>query len=164
MSGITDGLSRLGRYEEASDYLDQLYRYDSNRRWAHGTNHLGRVRSGQLALDSPELHAFLDDPLSTPNGKGHVLLMLGDVERGVGQLRQMNQTERYFWALHRSLLDQWLPPEVVADPRYGAVLEELGIGDSWRQFLIQKVKEMEPHTGIGYPTQATISMAAIYGD
>ena len=91
-----------------------------------------------------------------PLFKSRVLLLLGDVERGVEQMRQM-PTDMLRWDMDHSL-----PPEVVADPRYHAVLEELGVGDSWRQYLIKKVKEMEPHTGIGFPARVSVSMADIY--
>ncbi len=117
---------------------------------------------GEMALDRPELEALLDNPLSSPLDKGRCLLMLGDVERGVEHLRQINETMRGLLAVGRSLWDRGLSPEVVADPRYRAVFEELGIGDSWREYLIEKVKEMEPHTGIGFPARVSVSMADIY--
>ena len=159
---IIDRLTKLGRHEEAGHYLEQLYQYDPDDRGAEVVDRGRRIAMGELALDSPELEAFLGNPLSSPFDKGRCLLMLGDVERGVEHLRQMNETSRAVLAEARSLLDRGLPPEVVADPRYRAVFEELGIGDSWREYLIEKVKEMEPHTGIGYPARVSVSMADIY--
>lgn len=163
LRGVVDGLTTLGRHEEAGYYLEQLYRYDSYGIWAHNADHVRRARMGELALDSPELQAYLNNPRSSHLSKAQIFLLLGDVERGVEQLGQLKDTTLHIFALGRSIMERSLPTEVVADARYRGVLEKLGVGDSWRRFLIEKVNEMEQHTGIGYPTRASISIADIYG-
>ena len=91
-----------------------------------------------------------------------MLLEIGEVERGLAYMRQLEGSELRWFGTILSTVNRGLPEEVVVDSRYVAALEELGVGASWREYLIEKVKEMEPLTGIGYPAETSVSMAEIY--
>ena len=160
LNGLIDALTKLGRHEEAGHYLEELHRYDEG--WGVVSDYMRRAQRAGIELGSTELEEFLDNPIASEVSKACVLLILGDVERGAAFMRNANPSHLAYFTLVQSLVEVSFPEHVKTNPTYLALLDEMGIGEPWRQFLIEKVNEMEPYTGIRYPATVSVSVATMF--
>lgn len=102
----------------------------------------------EITRDSADLETFMCTPGPLNHTKGHRCFNPGDVECGV---RYWSHTEpiwlRMSWEFNPGV-EATFSPNVVADPRYQALLESLGIGRSWRAYMRELARELAPVTGI----------------
>jgi hypothetical protein len=75
--------------------------------------------------------------------------MLGDVETGISLWRNLTaiQKRRLFNVTHAA--EKYFPDSVLEDPRYQALLEEVGLGKSWQRQLMEGIMATESVTGVG---------------
>lgn len=76
---------------------------------------------------------MLEDPLTTNALRGEIHFRHGDVESGVGAWGRVEATFRRLFWVNGHCTEVHSPRTVVGDPRYQALLEELGIGRTWRE-------------------------------
>ncbi len=75
--------------------------------------------------------------------------MLGDIDTGIAQWRSLTATQkrRLFNVTHGA--EKYFPDAVLDDPRYQALLEEVGLGKSWQRQLMEGIMATESVTGVG---------------
>lgn len=146
--GLVGTLAKLGRYPEAEFYLIRLEATDAG--WAYYARlTLGAMR-GDLSPRSNELAHSFADPRANNSMRGAVSFMLGDIEAGVDYWRKMKPAPGW-WQFITGMEWYWAPG-VVDDPRYQALLDELGFGRRWRAYMRSKAAELTSITGIEVTT------------
>ncbi len=148
LTGLVQLLAHEKRLEEAERYMQALARLDKVGLWAHGGKAALDVFSQRMTKDSAEWKAFEVHPLTGHFLAGAIAFMLEDIDVGAKHWRQINVVERSILVQNRWYTEYLFPPSVRSDARYAAVLEELGIGETWRKQLQAGVRELEPVTGI----------------
>jgi len=158
--GLVRALGALQRYPEATIYLEQLR--GSDPAWAYAGELTLLAQRGAIQPGSPALIEAFANPQATNASRGIACFILGDVECGVRYWREIEPTflplewqfisgEEKFWA-----------PGVVEDPRYQALLDELGIGRRWRAYMRSKADELAPITGIALTSAPPLEDQAAY--
>ena len=74
--------------------------------------------------------------------------ILGDVESGIDYWRSMNPVDARRLSFLAHKVEMYFPDQVLEDPRYQALLEEMGMGINWQRHLMESVQSMAPVTGI----------------
>ncbi len=149
LSGVVTGLASLGRAVQAEQTLAHMSRYDEMGLWTHSTDYFMRATLGRIQLGTPELAEFMADSRASDLAIGVVLFTLGDIEGGIRHWRRLggNQSNNIL-SINRPSLETMFPAAVLADPRYGALLNEIGLGSEWSTFLAQRVGDLAAHTGL----------------
>jgi len=147
---LVRGLAKLGRYPEAERYYDRLESIDAG--WAFlARQHMLALR-GDLRPGSNLLGEFFSHRRANNANRGITSFMMGDIEAG---LRYWRDVEPRFlptlWHYTPGIERYW-PAQVTGDPRYQALLEELGIGRSWQARMRERAIELTPVTGIEVTT------------
>jgi hypothetical protein len=84
--------------------------------------------------------------------RAELCLILGDIDCGVLNARHVETNILWQWWKFMPCNESHWAPGVVEDPGYQAVLEEIGIGRSWRAFMRQQAQELSAVTGIDVTT------------
>jgi hypothetical protein len=80
--------------------------------------------------------------------RGQTCFTLGDVARGT---RYWRDIEPHFLELiwrFNSQMESYYQKGAVEDPRYQSLLDDMGVGQSWKAYLHKRVIELEQITGI----------------
>jgi hypothetical protein len=118
--------------------------------WGYYADVVLRALRGDLQIGSEALSEAL--PRVSNAAKGEVLLMLGDVDGGVRALRRVEAVFLPSLWVHTSSTEAYYPRSVIDDPRYQALLEELGIGRTWRSHVRDGAQALSQVTGIAVTT------------
>jgi hypothetical protein len=80
--------------------------------------------------------------------------MMGDVDAGLRYWRDIEP--EHLPPLWQDIpgFEQYWPRHVMEDPRYQALLDELGIGRRWQSWMRERAIELTPVTGIEVTTPA----------
>jgi hypothetical protein len=150
LNGIIGALGYRGRNHEAEMYLERLQNHDPV--WAFNARMLLMAVRGDTPLGSAGLKANLEHPLASNISRGETCFILGDVECGVRYWRRIESTwlPALWWA-NPSMEVRWAS-NIVRDPRYQALLEELGIGKTWRTYMRTHAEALASVTGIEVTT------------
>src|SRR5690606_23128921 len=81
--------------------------------------------------------------------KGALSFMLGDIETGIDMWRKLTPLQKRQLFNVTYAAEKYFPAEVIEDPRYQTLLEELDFGISWQRRLMEGVMAMEETTGVG---------------
>ncbi len=157
--GLVRDLAKLGRYAESESYLARLTRTDPA--WAYAAKLLLMAQRGDIPLGSAALEEALANPLGTNVARGNACFALGDVERGVGFWRNIEPAFLPLLWQFNTYQEWFMAPGVAADPRYQALLDELGIGRRWRAYMRMKAAELTPITGVEVTTPLAVEAAAL---
>ena len=162
--GILGSLSRsyafLGDHTQANEYLARQLELDEE----GPTSMLSQIIISALYGSSiPAGDALEAKHRNNPDfnfSLGAKAFILGDVVTGVEKWSNLNaaDTRRLFSWL--SFVRIFFPDNVLADERYGAILEDLGMGIGWQRKLMEGVVEMSPVTGITLSDESAKAYAA----
>jgi DNA-binding winged helix-turn-helix (wHTH) protein/TolB-like protein len=141
-------LARNGAWDDADSQLENLERVDRDGMWAYAAKVELAVMRGDYAADAELLRAALADARSTDLLRGTVLFMRGDVDGGAAAWRAMPPNLRLQASGDAPWLETLYPASVPTDPRYQALLDELGVGAKWSAYMRERVHELAPVTGI----------------
>ena len=148
--GLVRDLSSVGRFEEAQAYVTRLEAADPA--WAFAAKADMLALRGSIPLGSSALEEMLSHPLATNAFRAELCLILGDIDCGVRNARHVETNILWQWWKFMPCNESHWAPGVIEDPRYQAVLEEIGIGHSWRAFMRQQAHELSSVTGIDVTT------------
>ena len=81
--------------------------------------------------------------------RGMLCVLVGDFECARRLWLSMDPNDRRVFYQNRLYAEFHFGSQVVANPDYQRLLDELGMGPKWRAYLQDKVAELEPITGIG---------------
>jgi len=143
-------LTKVGRVQEANFYLARLK--NSDEAWgAYGETLMVAIR-GEAKLGSARMEDLLKNSLISNAGRGDVCFILGEVECGVRLWHELEPAFLPLFWQFMPTMEMYYPKEVVVDARYQAILEELGIGETWRNYMRERASEMYEVTGINVPS------------
>ena len=146
--GTARSLAKLGRFQEAEMYVERLLRTDPAWGWSARAS-LRAVR-GDTPLGSAELQSTLEN--ATNGIRGEICFYLGDIEGGISACRRLESFHlRTMWAF-ASVSEAYYSPSIVRDERYQAMVEELGIGKTWRTHMRAHARALAQITGIEVTT------------
>ena len=144
--GLVRALSKLARYAEAESYLARLER--TNETWGHGASVVLRTHRGEISPGSAAMEEAFAHPMTSNAMRGGVCFVQGDVECGVRWWRQMEPgLLPIYWEFGPGN-EVYFAPGVLTDPRYRELVNDLGFGPRWRQYMREKAAELTPITGI----------------
>ncbi|MDP2348399.1 MAG: winged helix-turn-helix domain-containing protein [Gammaproteobacteria bacterium] len=151
---VATNLALAGDFRQAEMYLNRQRDVDSEGILAHYSEAVIGFLSGEIRLGSDAYREILSRDGDFTFNKGALSFMLGDVETGVAFWRDLAppQKRRLFNVTHSA--EKYFPQRVLEDPRYQALLEELGLGKSWQRQLMEGVMEMESVTGVALHEQS----------
>lgn len=149
---IVSALAKLGRYQEAQRYLDRLEAISPG--WAFlARQHLLTLR-GDLRPGSNLIGEFFAHKRANNANRGITSFMMGDVDAGLHFWREIEPDRLPSLWQYLPSYEQCWPPHVMADPRYQALLDELGFGRRWQAWMRERAIELTPVTGIEVTTPA----------
>jgi len=149
---MVSALAKLGRFVEAQRYLDRLETISSG--WAFLARQNLLALRGDLRQGSNLIGLFFADRRANNANRGITSFMIGDVDAGLRYWRQIEpQYLPDLWQFMPAHEQRW-PPHVMADPRYQALLDELGFGRQWQAWMRERAIELTPVTGIEVTTPA----------
>lgn len=148
---VATNLALTGDFEEAERYLVRQQAVDEEGVLSHLSEAIIRILSADLD-GKPE--DFYRPGQNYVFNNGVISFMYGDIESGIDYWRQQEplQMRRLFNLAHS--VEKFFPARVIADPRYHALLDELGAGISWQRTLMEGIMAMEPVTGVSLGTKA----------
>ena len=151
---VATQLAWMGDFEQAGSYLERQRQVDQDGILVHLSDVTIGFLAGSLRPDSPALKEAYRSGEDYYYNNGALSFMLGDIDKGVhywSKLRAV-QLRRLFNVAHSS--EKYFATNVLEDPRYQAVLEQLGAGISWQRRLIEGIIAMEPVLDIKLSDQA----------
>ncbi len=106
----------------------------------------GKLVQPDYAGDLFSRHLLQDPDLAFNNGA--LYFMMGDFESAATYWRNLTPIDarKLYTRLHD--LEKFFPEDILNNPQYGELLEEIDSGLSWQQQLMRGVVEMSEHTGI----------------
>ncbi|MCW8193628.1 hypothetical protein F6455_02360 [Proteobacteria bacterium 005FR1] len=151
---LATNLALMGDHDQAQWYLDRQREVDSQGILSHHSEIIVAFLSGALDDNAAAVNALVKEEQDFFFNNGVMSFVLGDVENGMKFWRGLApvQMRRLFNVVHSS--EKFFPEAVLFDPRYQALLEELGTGKSWQRRLMKGVLEMESVTGVTLSPQA----------
>lgn len=143
---VATNLALLGDLKKAELYLKRQRNVDTEGILVHHSEVILAYLSGEVYRQSPD--TFMGKGQDFHFNNGVLSFMLGDIEAGMEYWRSLEpvQMRRVFNVVHSS--ERFFSAEVLEDPRYQALLEEIGAGKTWQRQLMEGVVEMEPVTGV----------------
>jgi tetratricopeptide (TPR) repeat protein len=131
--GLVRTQSALGNFQEAETYLTQLKSSDAV--WGYSAQLALQAFRGDLPQGSEALQSAFDHPMANNVTRGSISFILGDIPAGVSYWQRIEPGFlRLFWQHNTG--QEWMWAEgVTEDPRYQALLNELGIGTRWRTYM-----------------------------
>ena len=146
LTALVRTYGRLGRYREADALIEQMRQFDLD--YAQVSRFWLGVLRGDLAPGGDKYERIMANPKARNYPRGLACFIAGDVERGIGFWRQIEPASaNWLWRVNVQYEHLWAPG-VIADPRYQALLDELGIGKRWKHYLWDRARELAPVTGI----------------
>lgn len=148
LNGLIRGLVFTGDQRQAVFYLDRLMEIDDEGPFSM----LSQVIISSLWGGSTEAgDAFERQNESNPDyhlSHGAKSLIAGDVESGVKYWRSLTNSDLRRLSTMLYKIEIFFSEEVLLNPEYQALLEELDLGVSWQRRLMQSVIEMSEVTGV----------------
>lgn len=148
--GLVQSLAYLGRFREAESYLVRLKA--SNSAWGNGAELIMAAHRGDLPPGSGRLHEALAKPGLLNVSRGIACFVVGDIECGITYWREMEPTLMPTLWRFMPVIEVYFANGVVADARYQALLDELGVGRKWREHMREAAAKLTPVTGIEVTT------------
>lgn len=151
---VATNLALTGDIRQARLYLERQARVDTEGILAHHSNIIVDFFSGEISPDVESTWSRLTEDPDLYYNYGIQSFMLGDIDKGVeywSKLQPM-QLRRLFNVTHSS--ERFFPSHVLQDPRYHAILEQLGAGKTWQRTLMEGVMTMQEVTGVKLSEQA----------
>ncbi|MES3008998.1 MAG: winged helix-turn-helix domain-containing protein [Pseudomonadota bacterium] len=138
-----------GDFRQAEAYLNRQREVDQDGILAHYSEAIIGFLSGEITLGNAAYQDIMSRKGDFSFNKGALSFMLGDIETGIELWRGLTaaQKRRLFNVTHGA--EKYFPDAVLEDPRYQALLEELGLGKTWQRTLMEGIMAMEPVTGVG---------------
>lgn len=157
LNGLIRGLIFSGDHRQAKFYLERLMGIDAEGPFSM----LSQVTISSLWGSSTEAgDAFERLNSSNPDyhlSHGAKSLIAGDVGAGVRYWRSLSNADLRRLSTMLYKIELFFPEEVLVDPAYQALLEELNLGISWQRSLMQSVMEMAAVTGVDLHNDSQIA-------
>jgi DNA-binding winged helix-turn-helix (wHTH) protein len=163
--GLVAKMALIGDYVEAELYLERLRQADVEGAWAHAAWMKLAAARGVIPLGSEALEKAVNDPLATSLAIGQTFLTLGDVEKGLAALRNMEAGLLPILWNFKADIENSFPQSVLDDYRYKSLMNDLGVGQNWRYYLLQQTEQLASITGIPRTTpmeQPEVQMIAAF--
>ena len=114
---------------------------------------------GASTVEGDELEASNKDNPEFNFAMGVKQFILADIEAGVELWRNLTPSDnrRLFAWLHS--VDIFFPLSVLNDTRYKAILEEIGIGETWQKRLMKGVIATSSKTGVSLSKSSQLALA-----
>jgi TolB-like protein len=157
LTGLVKNLARAGRYEEAEYYLALLEKQDKEGIWTISAATDLDIFRGNLTFASVEFQKLLYSEQASNYSKGHWCFMLGEINAGAEYWRNLTPRGFQVAAYYTPVSEASYTELVRNDPRYQDLLNELGIGSQWTEYMKRSVLELEPITGIPLTEEHGIS-------
>ena len=143
-----------GDFRQAETYLNRQREVDEDGILAHYSEAIIGFLSGKITFGSAAYQDVMSREGNFSFNKGALSFMLGDVETGIELWRGLTapQKRRLFNVTHSA--EKYFPDAVLENPRYQALLEELGLGKTWQRTLMEGIMAMESVTGVGLSEKA----------
>jgi len=150
LTGIVVELTKYEKEFEAQHYLSLLKQADAEGFWYTSANLYMKAIKGELTKGDVEEASRLG--VATQQLHGALSFIQGDVESGCMHWRSLEPellmtTSRYIIGI-----EFCMPSQIKDDARYQALLDQLGLGRRWTEYLSIRVNELSPLTGIALTT------------
>lgn len=155
-------LAFSGELEKARGLLEKQRQLDSSGIRTHLSRILVAAGSDELSASGEYEELFHDRTLRDPDlafNNGILFFLRGDFERGARYWRELTPTDRDRLFTERHAIERHLPDDILQDPRYAGLLDELGTGIDWQHHLMAGVRELAPYTGIPLSTGSPAGVA-----
>ena len=144
-------LAYTGDIDRAEAYYRRQLERDMDGVRSHLSHIILETVSGKIAQPDYSGDLFSEHLLQDPDlafNNGALYFMMEDFESGAMYWRHLTpgDTRKLYTRLHD--LEKFFPGDILNNPQYGVLLEEIGIGLSWQQQIMNGVVEMSEHTGI----------------
>ncbi len=83
--------------------------------------------------------------------------LAGDIRSGISSWRSLSATDRRRLQTLLYKLEVFFPETVLADRRYQALLDELGMGMKWQRHLMESVQDLAVATGVQLHEQSALA-------
>lgn len=145
---VAINLALSGDFRQAEMYLNRQRDVDEEGLLAHYSEAVIGLLSGKIQLGNTAYVDIMDKGDDFNFTKGALSFMLGDIDTGTEFWRAIPplQKRRLFNVAHSA--EKFFPAEVLLDPRYEAVLEELNFGKQWQRQLMEGVMAMQGILGV----------------
>lgn len=146
---VATSYALTGDFGQAETYLNRQREVDTDGILAHFSEAVIGFLSGNISLGNEAYQDIMSREGDFGFNKGALSFMLGDVETGISLWRNLTaiQKRRLFNVTHAA--EKYFPDSVLEDPRYQALLEEVGLGKSWQRQLMEGIMATESVTGVG---------------
>ena len=148
ISSLIRSAAFTGDFELANKYLERQLQLDNDGLFAM----LDQVVVSALAGSSIEAGDRLEsEKLGNPDynfSYGAKRFILGDIEGGIALWRSLNAADTRRMFLFIDTTEIFFPLTVIEDPRYQAMLDEIGVGISWQRKLTEGVLQMSDVIGV----------------
>jgi len=145
LSALVGELTKAGKITEAQQYLSHLHMADSEGFWYRTVSSMHRALTG----------AYDYKPMQIAKGggaknlaRGALAFIYGDIDSGSACWRSLEPEVLMTATRYIVGVDYVFPRNVTTSAQYKALLDDLGIGATWTRYMKQRVRELEPHTGI----------------
>lgn len=149
----------IGDHEQAKFYLAQQLKLDSEGQSAMLSQVIISALFGASTVEGEELEASNKDNPEFNFAMGVKQFILADIEAGIEHWRNLTPSDnrRLFAWLHS--VDIFFPLSVLNDTRYKAILEEIGIGETWQKRLMKGVIATSSKTGVSLSKSSQLALA-----
>ena len=148
LGSVARNLVLTGAADEANGFMARQIRSDIEGISSNYTRVVTGALSGEFMTDPVALQAQYAMGANFYFNNGALAFMLGDVTTGIDFWRKLVpvQKRRLINNVHTSEI--YYPSNVVTNPDYQHLLEELDFGISWQRTLMEGVLEMGQATGV----------------
>lgn len=136
-------LVKVGRRAEARAQLNRLRRLDRSTLWSNAMPMLVSAVEGTVTPSGRSLASLVADGNRGCLLKGWLFLALGEVDHATAFWRRTDGVERALLATNLASLEAVFPRWVATDRKYGALLNEIGLGSEWRDYLRSRVARLQ---------------------
>lgn len=149
----------IGDHEQAQFYLAQQLELDNEGQSAMLSQVIISALFGASTIEGDELEARYKDNPEFNFAMGVKQFILADIEAGIEHWRNLTPSDnrRLFAWLHS--VDIFFPLSVLNDTRYKAILEEIGIGETWQKRLMKGVIATSSKTGVSLSKPSQLALA-----
>jgi len=149
----------IGDYEQAKFYLSRQLELDTEGQSAMLSQVIISALFGASTDKGDELEAHNKDNPEFNFAMGVKQFILADIDAGIELWRDLTPSDnrRLFAWLHS--VDIFFPLNVLNDTRYKAILEEIGIGETWQKHLMKGVIATSSKTGVSLSESSQLALA-----
>ena len=135
---------------------------DTTGHWAFAGDVTLRAARGDFEQNETALNDVLAHPLMTNMLRGRLQLLLGNVDLAIQAWEEVEPSLRSVLWRYASGGEKFYAPNVVESQKYRLLLEDIGVGASWKMYLRMRVAELSPLTGVQLATAPSTDDELLY--